>query len=223
MSEPGFLLDRRVQQGELTVVRVLRRTSLAYFLLGFVVVCGCVRKSNPDGITAPASTVAYPDANAGFRKFVDDLLHAYKSRGEKGVHNQLRSLIIPQSGSWFIRLFGPSVGPTLDLQYRHQLIWQFGRLDTYLRLYTEGGDCLVHLDYSERGHISQFVSMPELFRSAEQPLKIYSVAIANREEGPWWKIGSFVYLDGNFRFLGYLEMRPNWPSFWQEYGKPFEH
>jgi hypothetical protein len=222
MPERSFLLDRDVQEWALTVVRVLRRPSLAYFLLGFVVVCGCVRESNPDGITAPASIVAYPDTNEGFREFVDELLYAYESRDEKSVHDQMRSLIIPHTESWFMRLFGPSVGPTFDLQYRHQLSWQYGRLDTYFRLYTKAGDCLVHLDHSEQGHISPFVSMPELFRAAEQPVKIYSAAIANREEGPWWEIGSFVYVDGNFRFLGHLEISPSWPSFWRNYGKPFE-
>jgi hypothetical protein len=122
----------------------------------------------------------------------------------------MHTLLIPNSSAWFIGVFGPTNGPILDFQYHYQLGYQFSRLYTYLPIYAYGQNRLVHTEHSEQGHLSPFVTDSELIPLAEQPLRIYSASIATNEEGPWLKVGSFVYVDGNFIYSGALAIKPNW-------------
>jgi len=82
---------------------------------------------------------------------------------------------------------------------------------------------LIHVEHCEQGHPSPFVTNSSLVSFAGQRLRIYSASIATEEGGPWLKVGSFVYVDGNFRFMGYLQMEPNWTDFYSSYNKPFEN
>jgi hypothetical protein len=79
------------------------------------------------------------------------------------------------------------------------------------------------VDYSGPGHVSSFVDTPDFGRATAEPVRVYSAAIANDEGGPWWQIGSFVYVEGTFRYLGYLETNSDWQTFFREYGKPFNN
>ena len=81
---------------------------------------------------------------------------------------------------------------------------------------------MVNTEHSEQGHLSPFVTDSGLIALANQPLRIYSASIATKEEGPWLKVGSFVYIDGNFRYLGTPSLTTDWHAFFAEYDKPFE-
>lgn len=132
------------------------------------------------------------------------------------MQSRMHAILIPNSSAWFTKVFGPTSGPALDFQYRYQLGYQFQRLYTYLPIYGDGQK-LVHTEHCEPGHLSRFVADSELIPLAEQSLKIYSAVIATNETGPWLKVGSFVYVDGDFRYLGSLAIAPNWHSFFCGY------
>ena len=171
---------------------------------------GCSKSTNFSN-QDPTSRVAYPDTEAGFQTFINELVKAQAS--SSSVQRQMHSLVIPNSSAWFIEVFGPTTGPTLDFEYRYQLGWQFGRFYAYLPNYARGQNRLVRTEYCEQGHLSSFVTNSPLISVAERPLKIYSGSIATQYEGPWFKLGSFVYIDGTFRFMGNLETEPEWESF----------
>lgn len=193
---------------------------LAPLVLALFLANGCGDTTSLPDLEPPTSRVAYPDTDAGFRTFINELVDAH-ARGN-GVQGRMHALLIPNSSAWFIKVFGPTTGPTLDFQYRYQLGYQFERLYTYLPIYGRGQNHLVFTEHSERGHLSPIVTDSELVPLAEQPLRIYGAAIATNESGPWLKVGSFIYVDGNFRFLGALGINPDWHSFYYTYDKPFE-
>ena len=58
------------------------------------------------------------------------------------------------------------------------------------------------------------VAAPSLFR--------FVASFATKEEGPWLEVGSFVYVDASFRYLGKPTLAPDWRSFYAGYDKPFE-
>jgi hypothetical protein len=134
----------------------------------------------------------------------------------------MHALLIPNDSSWFIKWFGSTNGPILDFQYRYELSYQFSRLYTYLPIVADGPNRLVHTEHCDQDHLSPFVTDSELIPMAERSLKIYGASIATKEEGPWLQVGSFVYLDGNFRYLGALGTDVDWHSFFAFYEKPFE-
>jgi len=193
---------------------------LISFILCLFLTCACRNIMSSSTLELPPSRAAYADTDAGFRVFINALLDAHASA--KSVQRRMHSLIIPNSSGWFIRVFGPTTGPTLDFEYRYQLGWQFGRLYAYLPLYARGPNRLVHTDRSEQGHRSPLVTNSMLIPLAEQPLKIYSAFIATQEEGPWLKLGSFVYVDGSFRFMGFLEIEPKLGDYHAWFDRPFE-
>jgi hypothetical protein len=104
----------------------------------------------------------------------------------------------------------------------YQLGYQFSRLYTYLPIYGGGQNHFVYTARSEQGHITIWVNDSDLIPLAVQPFRIYSASIATNESGPWLKVGSFVYVEGNFRYLGSLAVSPDWHSFFYGYDKPFE-
>jgi hypothetical protein len=136
----------------------------------------------------------------------------------------MHALVIPDSSSWFTDVFGPRNGPVLDFQYRSQLGYQFSRLYAYLPLYARGTQRLIDAEHSEPDHLSPFIddTDADLIRFATSPLRIYRASIATSREGPWLKVGSFVYVKGDFRYLGTPSMTRNWQASYHFYDKPFE-
>jgi outer membrane receptor protein involved in Fe transport len=193
---------------------------LTLLLLASVLTCGCTDTTNLSDLKPSSKKLVCPDSDDGFQSFIRDLVHAHAR--EIGVQSRMHDLLIPNDPAWFVEVFGPANGPVLDFQYRNQLRWQFSRLYTYLPMYGQGHNLLVGIDYSEPGHLSNLVADSELIPSVKGRLKIYSASIATNEEGPWLEVGSFVYVDGNFRYLGTLTITPDWRQFYAYYDKPFE-
>lgn len=193
---------------------------LAPLILALCFVSGCRDTASLSDLKPPTSRTAYPDTDAGFEEFIRELVDAHARTSS--VQSRMHDLLIPDSSTWFIQVFGPTNGPTLDFQYRNQLGYYFSRLYTYLPIYARGQNRLVSTAYSEPGRLSPFVTDSELIPFANQRLKIYSASIATNEEGPWLKVGSFVYVDGNFRYLGAPSLEPNWHNFYASYDRPFE-
>lgn len=193
---------------------------LALLIFVLFLASSCANTTSLSDLRPLPSQIAYPDTDAGFQKFIGELVDAYA--GDGNVQTRMHALLSPNSSSWFIEVFGPTNGPILDIQYHYQLGYQFARFSTYLPIYANGRSRLVRTEQSERGHLSPFVTNSELIPLAEQPPRIYSASIATNETGPWLKVGSFVYVDGNFRYLGALAIEQNWHSFYVGYDKPFE-
>lgn len=200
------------------VVRPSACLSLPILLL--FLAAGCASITSLSDLRPLPSQIAYPDTDAGFQMFIGELGDAH-AKGSN-VQSRMHELLIPNSSSWFIEVFGPTNGPILDMQYRYQLGYQFARLSAYLPIYAGGTNRLIQTERSERGHLSPFVTDSELIPLAEQPLRIYSASIATKEAGPWLKVGSFVYVDGNFRELGALGVEIDWHSFYAGYDEPFQ-
>jgi hypothetical protein len=198
--------------------RMRRRAGVAILLATAMLNWGCETKTRPLSLIAPrAEKAMYPENSEGLRQYVDDLLRAYKSKKQYPVRTGMYSLVIPRNASWFMEVFGPTNGPILNLEYRHQLVWQLARINTHFRICAESGNCLVTISESKRGAFDE-----SLLSAMGQPSTIYRIAISNRDEGPWIMIGPFVYMDESFRFLGSLEIHPD-ASFFEEYAKPFQN
>ena len=165
------------------------------FIMALCLVSGCVETTSLSDLKLPPSRIAYPDDDAGFQTCIKELLDAYGR--DASVQRRMHALLIPNSSAWFIKAFGPTNGPVFDFQYRYQLGYYFSRLYTYLPIYARGQNRFVNTEHSEEGHVSPFVTNSELIALANRPLRIYSASIATKEEGPWLKVGSFVYIDGD--------------------------
>jgi hypothetical protein len=188
---------------------------LAAVLLAYA----CSNTASLSDVNRSSSQAAYPDTDVGFGAFINELVDAHA--GTSNPQSRMHSLVIPDSSHWFIQEFGPAVGPTLDFQYRYQVGWQFARLYSYLPIYARGQNRLVRVEHCEQGCQLFSVTNSSLIPLAAWPLRIYSASIAQKEEGPWMKVGSFVYVNGSFRLMGALDSDLNWNDF-KSYDKPFE-
>jgi len=196
-----------------TGLRIVLR--LAAVLLAY----SCPNTVSLSDLKRSSSEAAYPNSDVGFGAFINELVEAYAGTGNP--QSRMHSLVIPDSSHWFIQEFGPTTGPALDFQYRYQLGWQFGRLYSYLPIYAKGQNRLVRVEHCEQRCQSFFVTDSSLIPLAAWPLRIYSASIARKEEGPWMKVGSFVYVNDSFRLIGALDSELNWNAF-KSYDKPFE-
>jgi hypothetical protein len=183
---------------------------LALLILALFLASGCHNLTSPPELGPPTLLTAYPDTNAGFSAFINELLDTHVPSSD--VQRLMRSLVIPNSSAWFIETFGPTVGPVFDFRYRHQLGWQFGRLYTFHPTIARDRNLQVLWDHS--------VPEPRVVSLANRPLKIYFAWLSN---GDWaMKIGYFVYVDGSFRLFGYFDIAANAEQLHPEYDKPFE-
>jgi hypothetical protein len=183
---------------------------LAPLILGLFLASGCRNVTSPPDLGPSALPTAYPDTDAGFRAFINELLDTHA--GSTGEQRLMRSLVIPNSSAWFIETFGPTVGPVFNFRYCHQFGWQFARLYHYLPGIARDRNLQVLWDHS--------VSEPRVISLANRPLKIYFASVSN---GDWaMKIGYFVYVDGSFRLFGYFDIEANAEQLHSEYDKPFE-
>lgn len=194
------------------------RVALSFFCILFVV--GCTSEPNIPALIPHRQIGSYAESDAGCEQFVHDLLNSFVSK--KDVQREMHDLLIPDDSHWFIETFGASKGPILEFQYRYQLACQFARLDGYLPIFGGGKQQLVSVQDSDGERLSPFVVDSQLIPNANGRLRIYGVAIATNETGPWLRVGSFVYVDGRFRYLGALSLDSNWFSELSSYDQPFE-
>jgi hypothetical protein len=160
---------------------------------------------------------AYPDTDAGFSAFINELLKTQARSSD--VQRLMHSLVIPNSSAWFIETFGPTVGPIFDFRYRHQLGWQVTRLYDYLPGIARDPRLEVLLDDSD-GHLPFLVPESNVISLANRPLKIHCAGVSNGDL--FIKIGCFVYVDGSFRLFGYFDIGSKAEQLHSEYDKPFE-
>ena len=193
---------------------------LAPLFLALCLTSGSANQTSVSDLKPRTPQTEYPDTDEGLKRFISDLADAHTTG--KGVQGRMHALLIPNDSEWFIRVFGPRNGPLLDFQYRSQLGYYFSRLYNYLPIYGKGPNRSIHTAHSEPGHISPFVTDSGLITSAEQPLRIYSASIATNETGPWVKVGTFVYDEGNFRYLCTPSLETDWRSFYAYYDRRFE-
>jgi len=186
---------------------------LAPLILVLFLASGCRNVTSPPDLGRPTSLGVYPDTDAGFTAFINELLDA--NARSSGVQRLMRTLIIPNSSEWFIKTFGPTVGPVFDFRYRHQLGWQFTRLYHYLPGIARMRNLEVVVPvHSPLCPESQFVSL------VDRPLKIYCAGASNGDL--FIEIGDFVYVGGSFRFFGYFDIESKAERLHPEYDKPFE-
>jgi hypothetical protein len=183
---------------------------LAPLILALFLASGCRNVTGPSDLGPPSLPMAYPDTDAGFSAFINELLDTHARSSD--VQRLTRSLVIPNSSAWFIETFGPTVGPVFDFRYRHQLGWEFGRLYTFLPIIARDRNLQVLWDHS--------VPESRVISLANRPLKIYFASVSNGNLA--MKIGYFVYIDGTFRLFGYFDIESKTEQLHSEYDKPFE-
>jgi hypothetical protein len=183
------------------------RACLATLILAPFVASACASRTALPALKGTASTPAYPNTDDGLRTLIGDLLDAHATA--IGVERRMRSLIIPNSSAWFINEFGPTTGPILDLQYRGQLAAQFSRMYIHLPHYAAAQNRFIAIEHSEPKQLSPFVDDSPLIPLATQPLRLYSAGVSYVDDGLSMKVGTFVYINSNFRYLGWLKANPS--------------
>ncbi len=194
--------------------------TLAFLLL---VTVSCSREE-PAHLVTDSSTVqnSYREKCNDLIRYLGDIREQVRQNNGVKAHALLRSLVIPKAPSWFIRTFGPTLGPQLNLEYEAQMGWRFGRLEDVIWSAAHCDKCRLSCEVSGRAGAAPFFrNVENVFRYAQVPMQVYFVSLSP-EEADWVRVvGHFVYIDGGFRYLGYLEVSPHWSSFLTIFGRRF--
>lgn len=196
------------------------RACLATLISAPFLASACVDRTTSPRLHNTASVLSYPNTDDGLRTLVGDLLDAHGTAID--LQRRMHSLIIPNSSAWFINEFGPTTGPILDLQYRGQLAAQFSRMYIHLPHYAAAQNRFIVIEHSESGQLSPFVDDSPLIPLATQPLRLYSAGVSYVDDGLSVKVGTFVYIDGNFRYLAWLKANPSSETL-RSYDELFEY
>ena len=195
-------------------------TLACLLLLGAV---GCLNnQSSPFVAVSPATRAGYQESCNELDRLLRNTHEQIRQGNHLGAHQLFLSLIIPDRQSWFVKTFGPTLGPQLNLQYESQLGWQFTRLGDVFRSVSFCDGCQLSCEASgTRESTPFFRNIETLLQEAQVPIQVYFVSLSPKDADWSRVVGHFVYVEGGFRYLGYLEISPDWKLFFASYGSPY--
>lgn len=146
----------------------------------------------------------YSNSTDGLQKLVWDMVAAEKSGGDKALVPYVQSLALPDSATWFSRVFGEGAGQQLAVFYD---AW------TEARNSQLGGDVgraialqmtdVAALSFARPGDTGTTDKDNYFLGLAKQPQTFYVVNFKS-ENGSAMRWAFFVYDEGAFRYLGPL-------------------
>jgi TonB family protein len=169
---------------------------------------------SPGLSTAPPATVSIPsyaDTPGGLEKLMKDMLNLEKSGDSAMLAAYAKSFELPNAVAWFSSVFGDRIGPGMaassgrvrsefelsapnllaQLRNEHRTLIQAVRFDN---------DC------DDRATATEYPIL--LLR--EHGAALYDVRFSDAQTESVWEY--FAYVNGGFRYVGYLERNPRYWS-----------
>lgn len=164
------------------------------------------RKSAPrqSAETKPQTTAVpvYPESAEGLRDLLVEWINAIYWKDEAKSSGYLRTFAIPNHELWFTKTFGPVEGAHLEARYKELqsriLDGLKGRVEQQVKY--EG--FYVEVSVFDKASATSERLLQEVSAAMVQPTPIYNASIRkNATDAVSSSVGTFVYVDGGFRYF----------------------
>ncbi len=149
----------------------------------------------------PHFAVAQPRHYRGNPGGLEDQVRALVDAARKGDQAPFRALAIPDASSWFRQMLGEVPGAALAAKYEEGRAEFETVLPALIRQAAETRKDIQIRHDDELVRDPFFLALRAVMR---QPDKVLAVVLNPRDDKSRFHLGYFVYLDGFFRYVGWL-------------------
>jgi hypothetical protein len=152
---------------------------------------------------AQTTSPSYPPTSDGLSQFIKEMLEAADERDADKLVAMSESLLLPDAGKWFKRVFGDPLGTRLATAYEKDMKdFAPGLALLFLRLKNPKHLAVIVTCVETVDDPSAKMYQVFAMQAMKRPVPLYSILI--RQEGSNASIGlwSFVHVDGRFRLAG---------------------
>jgi len=143
----------------------------------------------------------YPDSQDGLKQLATDLSAASDDDSAK----MGKELTLPNADKWFAATFGPELGPKLATEYSSEAA-KLPTIGSFFKAAKAKGksDLLIekHMTADDDG---ANILQEEAIKAMKTPVPLYTINAVEPGKTIGSSLWSFVYVDGNFRYVGKLK------------------
>ncbi len=152
-----------------------------------------------------AADPSYPDSTAGLQKLIEDTLVAVKAGDKEKTVAFVKAMVLPDQESWFKKTFGDEKGKTLSASFNKIS----GTLETELpkifeKQLNEGRSVVRATRVDSEDDENATGLQKSALKAMKEKTPLYSVRISTEPDKDGFRLWSFVYVDGHFRFVDKL-------------------
>ena len=188
----------------------MSRFVLAFALAVITVAAACGSSSSD-----PPARTSYPDTVDGFDAFARDLVATIKSDRKSAFEARAKQLALPDPDAWFARVFGPTTGARLAVEYRASPFIHFERAWPDLRevVVTKGSSTVTTSRHTDPGDDLATGHQANALREMVKPVALYRLQLTRADGEGSFTLWSFVHDGGTFRLAGKMKQaRPIDPT-----------
>jgi hypothetical protein len=158
--------------------------------------------------TAQTSKPAYPESEAGLRRFFQDILDASAAKDADKLLALTRSLLLSdaEADAWFAQTFGDKLGAKLAADYKknHK---DFGpKLAGLFYSLTDPKALKIEVTVVQALDDTNAKPYQQIAIAAmREPAPLYTASITKEGTGAHITLWSIIYLDGRFRLAGKMQ------------------
>jgi TonB family protein len=188
---------------------------LCAIVLGSLIAASGVHAKAIQGVSsAPKSALStdqqqpYPDTADGLRAFLQQLMTLIQKKNAAQGSTMARDLILPDHQTWFPQVFGPEIGSRMEKQYEESLPQLDAKFNEQMRLYVKEGMTdisVTRLESADQPSKDSYTI--RAMQAMQNPVPVYSVAMASPGGTSWIFPGSFVFVQGGYRYLDLQTIR----------------
>ncbi len=151
----------------------------------------------------------FAEAPEDLAPILDRVMAAAKAGDKKMVETTVKGMILPESDAWFTEVFGAETGKRLAEDYQKDIQQFLPLLRQYLAEAARGGRSKASVTRHEpEGDDGASDRQKKLFAAMKEPVVLYTLRLARPGAAGGPTLGSFVYAEGGYRFIGELPALP---------------
>jgi TonB family protein len=160
---------------------------------------------------APAPTLDYPDNAGGLERLAKDILKAKKEGDTTRAATLIRSLAVPDAGSSYLKIFGPSAAANEGKIYEANVDGVLKQLDKFFSDALQGQFTdVIAQRFDKTCDDNASDTTFGILQSRLEPVPLYELRLASGFH--FHRLWILVYVDGGFRFL----LQPKFPDHFPE-------
>jgi len=139
-----------------------------------------------------------------------DLYNAQKSGDKSKFSDLAKSLRVPDSASWFKKVFGDDKGAKASVQYDTNISQIESELDKVFAKMVDDGQSEIKITKIVKADDAQANgNQKDALLAMQNPVPIYSARFVKPGEPLGQHLYNFVYVDGSFRLAGKMDAVKN--------------
>ena len=168
---------------------------------------GQIGSAEFQSIASTTQAQTYPETADGLHNLIQRLATAIQRGNSEEITTLTHSLIIPNFQEWLPQVFGTEIGAHMAQLYEESVPDFDAKFKESVEHMVKNGQTDINVTRFEGPELSEkdFYAV-KLVKAMQNPVPIYAVKMNKPGETAWSIPGFFVFVQGNFRYIGWHAM-----------------